>query len=877
MRIIICMARLAVTIVLTAGCMEFYVATNGNDTWSGRMAEPNAEKTDGPFATLERARDEIQKQKPNGATVFVRGGTYFVSTCLEFGPEDSGAAEAPIVYRAYESEKPILVGGKPIIHFVPHKNGILKADLAAQGLKGVCFKQIFFDGKRMHLARYPNFDPDHPQTGGWAYVDGKLVGMYQDLPTDDKRLIRCKPADAREWANPAEGMVLIFPRHNWWNNLVPIASVDRANCTITLARDCSYGIRPDDRYFVMGLFEELDAPGEWYLDVRTDTLYFRPPGPVEGKPVYAPTTRTILDLKPGARHIILQGLALECSEGTAVAMKDTEHCLVKECAIRNVGDYNGCGVSIGGGKDNGVVGCDISDTGSHGISLSGGDTKTLTPAGNYAEGNHITRTGVFYRQGSGVAVSGVGNRVAQNHIHHVPRFGVLFSGNNHIIELNHIHHVSLETEDTGAIYGGSWSWLSAHGVVIRHNLIHDVIGCGRKGGEWKSPYFAWGIYLDWTAMSVHVHGNIVARAPLACIHLHDGRDNVVENNIFVEGGEAQVQYNGWTTTTRYWPQRIESWIKEFESVADQPVWHREGSTLRDPRTVALPDGRTMHHNVLRRNILCYRNPDAMAFRFRNVSFEDNPSDYNLVWNFGQPIKTGALTIKRTIGPNLAPNPGFEEGNLGGMPSGWTWQVRPTPEAEAITTDEEAHTGKRSLRIRSATTPDLKGKEEWRRHTMVKSGDIAAKPGQVYRLSAWLKADRKGVPAELVVQSYKANTYHLHLQKAITVDTEWCEYEHIFKFPAEGDRQYHPEMKTFYIRPALRQDEGVLWVDNVCLQEAEALDEWESWQALGMDRHSLIADPMFVAPEKDDYRLKPDSPAFKLGFEAIPVEKIGGTE
>lgn len=73
--------------------------------------------------------------------------------------------------------------------------------------------------------------------------------------------------------------------------------------------------------------------------------------------------------------------------------------------------------------------------------------------------------------------------------------------------------------------------------------------------------------------------------------------------------------------------------------------------------------------------------------------------------------------------------------------------------------------------------------------------------------------------------------------------------------------------------AMNADTGALFASDIELHETEARDEWQSWQELG-DSHSVIADPKFLSPEKDDYRLAPDSPAFALGFKQIPVEKIG---
>jgi hypothetical protein len=82
------------------------------------------------------------------------------------------------------------------------------------------------------------------------------------------------------------------------------------------------------------------------------------------------------------------------------------------------------------------------------------------------------------------------------------------------------------------------------------------------------------------------------------------------------------------------------------------------------------------------------------------------------------------------------------------------------------------------------------------------------------------------------------------------------------------------MQSFYIRLDKRNESGTIWVDDITLHEAATMNEWEAWQALGQDKNAIIADPLFVDAAKDDYRLRPNSPAFKLGFQPIPVEKIG---
>jgi len=894
----------ACVVCASAQAADYYVAPDGNDAWSGTRPAASAEKTDGPFATLQRARDAIRKQKAagnaEGVTVHIRGGLYALPQTLKLEAQDSGTDETPIVYRAYQDEKPIVIGGREITGFVPHRGSILKADLAALGLKGVYFRQLIFDGRCQHLARWPNYDPQNPYGGGWAYVDGKRVSMYQDIPGENRHTLIYKAQDARQWSRPTDGEVFIFPRYNWWNNILPIKAIDREKRQMTLAGDASYPIRPGDRYYVRNLLEELDTPGEWYLDRETWTLYFWPPksvgwdkrnevpptpnssGTSDGGPalrlshptlnqVYAPTMRTILEIGPKTAHVTFRGLTFECCEGTAIVLRNTEACTIAGCTIRNVGDYHGSGVSIEGGRRNGVAGCDIFEIGSHGISISGGDRKTLTAAENYADNNYIHHVGVFYKQGVGIALNGVGNRASHNLIHDGPRMGIMFGGNNLVIEYNHIRHMNLETEDTGAVYTGGRDWISSRGTLIRGNYFHDILGYGRDGEKWVSPHFAWGVYLDDNAGGVDVIGNIVVRCPRAGLHLHNGRDNKIENNIFAESRLQQIEYSGWTGEHPFWKNHLKTMIEGYEMVAGQPAWQKMRNMDIHPKDAVLPDGKIMSGNEFHKNIIYYRNPEAKLFSFRNVPWDHYESDYNLVWHFGLPLLTGQTRAGKPISENLVSNPGFEAGRAGALPKDWTWQMRPQG-ANAGVVEQNAARGKRALMMTGGIGKEPNGREF---HPQVVSREFAVKPGHAYRLAAKMKADKAGAKASLMLQSYVANVYYwANSPNQVKVGTEWTDGEFVFKIPGPAERGYNNQMKKFRVRIDFAETSGTLWVDDVSLCEVEMLDEWAAWQAMGFDEHSLVADPLFVDPDKDDYRLKPESPALKLGFRQIPVERIG---
>ncbi len=702
-----------------AQSLDLYVATNGNDSWSGRVASPTGKGSEGPFATLECARDEIRKLKRDGVrrpfTVWVRGGTYWIPQTFSLTADDSGTAEAPVVYQSYGKEKPVLIGGRPITGFHPYRNAILKADVGAQGFRGIYFRQLFFNDHRQIIARYPNFDPEHAYTGGYAYVAGKPIPMFVARSDDSRNQLQYKVSDARTWAHPADGEVIIFPRFNWINQELPIVSVNRETRTITLGKDAKYAIRPLDRYYVRNLFEELDWPGEWWLDRKTWTLYFWPPSPIAGATIYAPTTGNLIEIEPGAAWITIRGFTLEGADSSAVLVRDCLNCLIAGNRIRNIGGrlgsnsepgiQSGAGIRIDGGKNCGVVGNDIYDVDNNGIALSGGSRDTLEPAGHYADNNYIHHIGILNGHGSGIYLDGVGLRVSHNLIHDTTRLGIFAGCADCMIEYNHIRDTNLETEDTGGIYLYGMGW-SNRGNVIRYNFIEDTLGYGRRENMWISPYFSSAIYLDETASGVQVYGNILVRAPLGGVKMHGGRDNVIENNIIVDGDICQVDFSVLAKGSQA------DQLKQFSKYRANPAYKKYGNwAASDPQTMLRMQG-----DKFLRNIVLYK-----------------------------------------------------ENRLNAL----NWPLPPPSSPQ---------------------------------------------------------------PSKIFLQSGAEN-----------IDIQDSDY-------------------------------NVIWHDglplDVDLPNVPHDKQWQQWRKKGMDTHSIIADPGFMDAAHDDYRLRPDSPALRLGFVPIPIHKIG---
>lgn len=554
-----------------------YIATDGNDTWSGQLAQPNVGKTDGPFATLERARDEIRKLKKSGGlpkgslVVELLGGRYELAKPLVLTAEDSGTAESPLTYRARPGEAVHLNGGRVLTGWRPvtdpavlqrldpaARSQVFQTDLKAQGITeygdlgldaaaelqlwlakvemqsedamGSAFAsrgkqvhprlEVFFNDQPMELSRWPN--------NGFI----KIRDVLGQTAIDVRGVKGCKEGlfvyegdRPKRWVGEKDAWVEGYWFRDWAEQRHKIATLDPEKRIISVVPPYhDYGYRKGQWFRGFNLLCEIDEPGEWYIDREAGLLYFWPPQPLAQGRVevsMAPGFFTLTDVS----HVTLRGLLMEAARSTAVAITGGRECRVVGCTFRNLGNH---AVTVFNGLQHGVVGCDMAGMGGGGIYLVGGDRPTLTPAGHYAENNHIHHFGRWDRMyRPGIFLSGVGLRASHNLIHDAPHSAILFGGNDHLIEFNEIHNVCQESHDCGAIYAGR-SW-TLRGHVIQHNYLHHL--CGKDGGPCN------GIYLDDLFSSATVQGNIFEQV-LRPVFIGGGRDNVIQNNVFVDCPKA---------------------------------------------------------------------------------------------------------------------------------------------------------------------------------------------------------------------------------------------------------------------------------------------------------------------------------------------------
>lgn len=550
----ICRAVMAVLLsaatLSPSDAADLYVSPKGNDSWSGRRVQPNTRHTDGPFATIGRAKDEVRNLRSAGKlphrafSVEIEAGRYELTAPIVLTREDSGEANAPITYVAAKGAEVRVIGGRVLSGFGPVTNPailqrlapearshVLQADLKSQGITDIpgiktstawgesqVGMELFFKDRPMTIARWPNTGfvkiLKVPNTDA-VDIRGTKGDKSGKFTYDGDR-----PAQ-RDWAGESEIWLHGYWFWDWADQRQRVQAIDIDKHQITLAPPLhSYGYRPGQWYYAFNILSELDEPGEYYVDREAGILYFWPPAPPASGEAVVSMLPTLLTMKDTS-YVTWSGITFEAMRSTAITVEGGKEVAIRGCTIRNGGSW---AVRISGATNSGVAGCDIYQMGEGGISLSGGDRNTLTPGNLYADNNqihHYSRWNPVYKPA--VSLDGVGNRVTHNVIHDAPHMAIGFGGNDHLVEYNEIYNVCYESNDAGAMYAGR-NW-TMRGTIIRYNYLHDISGYENKGCV--------GVYLDDQFSGTLIYGNLFRKVTRAAM-IGGGRDCTIENNIFVD-------------------------------------------------------------------------------------------------------------------------------------------------------------------------------------------------------------------------------------------------------------------------------------------------------------------------------------------------------
>lgn len=547
--------------------MNVYVSPDGNDSWSGRLPVANKEKNDGPFRTLERANESIAGMSEAGklpgmkVQLQIRKGTYEITKPLKLIGTGNEKQPVSILWTNYKQERVVLVGGKELKGFTrvsdrnyldridsKYRKNIYEIDLKQNDIddygkmsnRGPGM-ELFFNEKRMQPARWPNLGYDTiaevPQTGELVH-EGYLTRLDRDGIPSGRHYGRFKYRGERPdgWSNPGEIYLHGFWVFTWNDNVVGVQSIDKEKNEITLKPPYTrYGLLKGGAFFALNVLEELDQPGEWYIDHQKGKLLFWPPGPIEEGSVFVSLLDSAMMVFENTRNTTLKGITFGFSRSNSIIIQGGENNVITGCDFKNLG---GIAIQINGGIKNGVNGCNLYDLAAGGISLRGGDRRSLTSAGNFVTNTHIHHFGNWLKtHQSAITLGGVGNYIAHNLIDHGPGTGIMLSGNEHILEYNELHHLGQEMADVGAFYmGRNWT---QRGNIVRYNFFHDLSGPGAN--------YVNAVYLDDFTSGTIVHGNIFLRCATG-IEIGGGRDNEVSNNIFIEnnlGISVDARGIGW--------------------------------------------------------------------------------------------------------------------------------------------------------------------------------------------------------------------------------------------------------------------------------------------------------------------------------------------
>jgi type 1 glutamine amidotransferase/nicotinamidase-related amidase len=595
---------------------EFFVATNGVDANPGTRSSP--------FATLERARDAVrafikqskaQAHPPaGGVTVWIRGGSYPARAPFVLGPEDSGTETAPIAYRAWPGESPVFTGGVALRKFDPVSDAtvrgllpaearekVVEVDLTAHGVtnlwplrlggfsSGLGFRthpmmELYFNDVALPIARGPN--ATELKVADVSEKDGHQMHGLKGSKTGRFTYGGDQPS---KWQAEPELLLYGYWFWDWADSYERVVRIDPEKREITLDPPYhTYGYRPGQPFHAVNAISELDRPGEWCLDRGRSRIYFWPPSDPSQATVQLSAANFVFLQLDNVSDVAFERLTWQFGCRDAMRITGGQRCRLAGCTVQH---FAGNGVEIQGGTNHGLRSCDIRSLGRGGVTLEGGDRKRLTPGNHYVENCHIhDLSRIDHTYTPAVLCSGVGQRIAHNWFHDILSSAIRCGGNDHVVEFNEVARTVLESDDQGGVdmFGDA----TFRGNVYRYNYFHHI------GSRWygldDAKLGQAGIRLDDAISGTLIHGNIFYLAGggglgFGAIQIHGGKDNGIENNLFVNC-PAAVSFSPWGDNR---------WRAFVTNALDAPAVDRSRYIQRYPDLERLPENHDV--NGLTRN------------------------------------------------------------------------------------------------------------------------------------------------------------------------------------------------------------------------------------------------------------------------------------
>jgi hypothetical protein len=549
----------------------YYVSPQGSDCNLGTLAAP--------FRTLGKARDVVRtvnSSMTGDIVVYLRGGTYPLTSTLALAAVDSGSKGFYVKYLNYPGETPLLTGGQPIGGWTVSDS--TKNIWQTTGVTSR-FRQLYVNGTKTIRARTPNLG-----TGGAANFN-RITGSDQTVPN-----VQVANSQVANWANLTK--VEMHLMINWGDATMRLASYSTTGSTAYLKFQSPeadiLAQRPfpilgsvKQAYYFENAFEFLDAAGEWYLNETTNTLYYQPRSgeDMATATVVAPMVETLVSLMgtsadtAPAHHIWFQGLAFAHStylRPSSFGFLDGQAGQYNVSATAQNQQYVGrpsAGVLVAnanniwferniftqmaatgldfnyGTHDDTIVGNVFTDIGGAGVSVGkfvqDETTEFHLPynpsnpneicANDTIKDNYITNVTTEIQGSCGIAcgyprsIDIEHNEVANvNYTGISVGFGWTGAANamtGNLINYNNIHDVVKTLADGGAIYTLS---NQGSGSEMEYNYIHDF-----QKSQW-ADYGDHGLYLDEQTSGYTVSHNVLVNCPAISTN-HPGTNTMSDN------------------------------------------------------------------------------------------------------------------------------------------------------------------------------------------------------------------------------------------------------------------------------------------------------------------------------------------------------------